>query len=389
MNEANTISVSPGQTLAWAKAERLKRPADDVVTIALAAGIWNEAINLPPNTGLRGAGAHRTIVDRVGATGNAMGNISIVGLTARGTATQEGIRVVGAAQTVWIQSCRVTGGVKNITIQGRTESPGKSAQRIGMVTIERCTLLDATGDGNACGIFLNHADEYEINKTFIHRAGLGKQNALCHGIYIQKDCEPGRIFGCVIGDSSAHAIQQRGGGDIASCLCFGNPCGIYSAGRHEFSVRYNVVIEGGDIGPKDSRGWGIEIFPGDGGVRNNIVGRMSGRAPRSMWMKQSNIEYADTDGEIVVYDNTSDLPIVLHPRPETHLKSSGNRIGYVASLAEYAASRNRTRAELIDDWRDGVGVEVAGANAWFRDRMAGVMASDILAATLKESPHAD
>lgn len=363
-----TITVQPGETLASVKSRRMQISSKTIVRVVLPEGTWAEEIIFPANTIVTGQGKN-TILKRVAFQGSAMGTVGVERLTAQGTLSNEAVRVVGAANVVFVRNCHLTGGAKNITIQGLQPS-GQPEQRIKRVIIENNVLLDATGVGHPSGIYLDRVDWHEIRRNFVHRSGYDKFDIFCHGMYIQDLCMGGIIEENVILDACSHGVQQRGGsspiGRLSRNLVVGCPCGIFSSGKVGFNVTDNVVIESGDINAETPRGFGVEIQPGNGQVSGNIIGNMTGRQPRSIYTKTLNIEYDYQASVITVERNLVDVKMDLKVAPNVTLNASNNiENGFrIPTLADYAASRNMTRSELIEAWRGGLPI-TGGETSWF------------------------
>lgn len=363
-----TIDIQAGETLQSAKSKRLQISSKIIVRIQLPEGTWAEELVFPPNTIIAGQGK-KTVVKRVSFQGGAMGTIGVETLTLQGTLSNEAIRVVGAADLVFVRNCYITGGAKNITIQGAQPS-GQPEQRIKRVLIENNVLLDAAGAGHPAGIYLSKVDWHEIRRNFVHRSGHDKADIFCHGMYVQDDCRGGIIEENVVVDACSHGVQQRNGsgptGRLHRNLVVGCPCGIFSSGPLGFNVTENVVIESDDINSTTPRGFGIEVFPANGTIVSNIVGNLTGRTPRSIFTKTTST-YPPAEVSIAIERNLTDYPMNLTPAVDVTINASNNiETGHIIpTLADYAQSRGMTRSELIEAWRDGLSITGGETSWWF------------------------
>jgi hypothetical protein len=191
--------------------------------------------------------------------------LAIVGIefasNGRGVSESAGIEFIENWGHVLIEDCFVSRYRDNIAVV-----PLKGLNRIKDVQIRRSVMVESyhTGTGHSQGVFLGNCDNWLIEECVLDRNAYNRDTIFCHNIYVHESCGPGTFRGNISARACSHGIQQRPGGIAENNLMLRNAIGIL-LGRSATSpteanvVRYNVVQDGKDINPHETRAQGLEI----------------------------------------------------------------------------------------------------------------------------------
>ncbi|MDQ3014759.1 MAG: fibronectin type III domain-containing protein [bacterium] len=196
-------------------------------------------------------------------------NLSIVGIHFKGNYAQSGIRILTGESNILIEDIKIERYATNISITTQD-----SAQRIKNVTIRRSVIMDAfhlTEPSQRQGIYVNGADGLLIEENVVERNGWRVRNegsVYAHDIYLAYNNTGVTVRKNIISRGASHGLQMRPGGIVEDNLFVGNPISMsygvvnginLKAGGVSGRVNNNVILEGSDITPNATRGWGMEI----------------------------------------------------------------------------------------------------------------------------------
>lgn len=180
---------------------------------------------------------------------------------------------------ILIEDCYIRNFSAGVVVQD-AESTGLN-YRVRGLKIRRNVIADAwyvnaPDNGRAQGIYMGGCDDWLVEENFFDRCGV-TGSIFGRPVYIHETSGRGTYRGNTSARSRAEGFQVRPGGVVHNNLSIQCPIGMFigndSPGVSD--VRYNVVIESGDISAFHRRGIGIHVA-GTSTVVNNFVGYNTG-----------------------------------------------------------------------------------------------------------------
>jgi hypothetical protein len=254
------------------------------------------------------------------ATGASRSNVAVTGIHFKSpSGGGEGVRVVVGNGANWLfEDCMIERFKDNMNLQAMGGT-------ITNFRIRRCVIVDAAsiGAGHSQGIYADRVYGLIIEECVLDHngwsqdtdpGGAGYPTIFNHNAYIQSGCANVVFRRNIVGRGSSHGIQLRPGGVIEDNLFVRNALSILLGGGDPHpdtangvtgSVHRNVVLEGRDIHPTATRGFGIDVTNiASAVVTENVVGHVNANQPQAITLLAtgygSGIGVHDTE----VRDNT-------------------------------------------------------------------------------------
>lgn len=214
-----------------------------------------------------------------GFNGEAIGKrgIAIVDIEIQGPKRFDtrAIRLLGW-KDVLIEGCDLHHFNRAIIFQGWGSTPRASGLKLRRNVVRDITFDGATTGQHAQGTYIDFTDNWLMEENIWVRCGI-EGSIFSRPGYIQSNCGRGTFSGNIMALNPAEGVQVRPGGTVLNNLSIRNPIGIYVAGDSAGTndVRWNVVLESGDISAADRRGIGIHVS-GPSTVKDNVVANNTG-----------------------------------------------------------------------------------------------------------------
>lgn len=203
--------------------------------------------------------------------------VAFVGLEFEGARVTDSraIRLLGW-RDVLIEDCSIHDHHRGLIFQGyNTRGSGLKVRRSVWYDMVSPACI-----GTNCpqAMYIDATDNWLIEENFFDKCGM-TGSMYSRPVYLQDDCGRGTFTGNVMSRNPAEGVQVRAGGVVTNNLSLRNPIGMYIGhnGQGTNDIRYNVVLESGDIGTGGlERGRGIHLN-GPSDVRFNVLAYNTGR----------------------------------------------------------------------------------------------------------------
>jgi hypothetical protein len=306
----------------------------------------------------------------------AINNISLVGLDfyaqTRDPSSPEFAGVAGATGISWIinaaniliEDCVVRYYRNNIVM-------GEGPLVLSNVSLRRNIIVDAySTDSHSQGLYADGINTLMLEGNVFDHNGWNasirgaEPTIFNHNVYIQITNGPATLTKNILANASSHGAQVRSGGTVSNNLFVHNPIGLL-IGHSASTVSNNVVTEGGDIGPGDQRGFGIDVnstVNGSVKVVNNVIAHEASGSPygHGIHFGQDTDGFTATNNLIYHWDHpildygthnvTSQNSIDLngYPDPGRSVATYNAMLGGDRSLAGFL---EEVRKQSKDNWR--------------------------------------
>lgn len=175
---------------------------------------------------------------------------------------------------VLVEDCYFHHLATGVVIQDLPDRPQRFKLRRNIMAEIR--FPSSSDTARAQGIYIGGADQWLMEGNVFYRVGV-PGSTQSRPVYIHESCTRGTFRDNTFIEAVAEAYQVRPGGTVHNNLSIRCPIGAFvgndSPGRSD--VRYNVVIESGDISAVHRRGIGIHVA-GAADIRDNFVGYNTG-----------------------------------------------------------------------------------------------------------------